>query len=155
MGLGACNVHDVQSVDRLVAGVDVSLKHDHILSKEYLWSFWIQVMFGGDVGEAVGENTTLRQNVVFEQEFGGLGAEDFIKGGEFPVPVFDVKDSLFKLRCSIFFVELSGAKQVELEESVEDFPTGGEVGCIGFAEVLREKCSSFGDCDVGVHLVEG
>ena len=135
MGLVAREVHDVQRVDDLVAGVDVSLKHDCTLVEELLWVFWVQVMVGGDVGEGVREKTEPYQNVVHEQELGGFGAEDFVKGGEGPILVLDVMDRLFKLGSSIFFAELFGAKLVDLEESVQDFSTRGEVGCIGFAEV--------------------
>ena len=139
MGLVAREVHDVQRVDDLVAGVDVSLKHDCTLVEELLWVFWVQVMVGGDVGEGVREKTEPYQNVVHEQELGGLGgqvgAEFFVKGGEGPILALDVIDRSFKLGSSIFFAELFGAKLVDLEESVQDFSTRGEVGCIGFAEV--------------------
>jgi hypothetical protein len=64
VGLVAREVHDVQRVDHLVAGVDVSLKHDHALVEELLWVFWVQMMVGGDVKEVCVENSEPHQNVV-------------------------------------------------------------------------------------------
>ena len=117
VGLDARKEHDVERVDRLVAGVDVSLEHDRRDSLKVLGFPWIKVMAGGDVGEVLREKTVPHLNGVLEHELGGLGAEDYVKGSEAPILLLDVVKNFFKLLSSKLFVECFGAKEVVCEES--------------------------------------
>ncbi len=154
MGLGARKVHDVESVNRLVPSVDVSLEHDHMLPIELFGKLWIEVMVERDVVKVSIEKTLPHYNEVLEHELGGLGAKDTVKGGEAPILCLDVVNNLFHLRCSKLFVECFGAKKVEFEESSQDFPTRADVCFVGFTKVFREKRGSFSDGDVGVNFVQ-
>ena len=110
MGLDADKEHDVERVEGLVSGVGVSLELDGRHFLEVLWSFWIKVMVGGDQGKVLREITVVHVNTVFEHEFCGLGAVEFVKGGEVPVLFFDVMEEIFKFFSSKFFAQLFGAK---------------------------------------------
>jgi len=112
VGLDARKEHDVQGVDRLVPGVDVSSEHDHRDTIEVLGILRIEVMAGDDGWEVLRETAVLHNNTVLEHEFGGLGAEDFVKGSEIPILLLDVLNNVFKLLSSKLFVQFFGAKQV-------------------------------------------
>lgn len=151
VGLDARKEHDVQGVDRLVPGVDVSSEHDHRDTIEVLGILRIEVMAGDDGWEVLRETAVLHNNTVLEHEFGGLGAEDFVKGSEIPILLLDVVNNVFKLLSSKLFVQFFGAKQVVCEESLQDFSRRGEVG---FTKMFREKHGSFRGRDVGIDFFQ-
>jgi hypothetical protein len=149
VGLDTDIVHDIERVEGLVSGVGVLLEHDDRHAFEVFGFLGIKVMAGDDHGEVLREITEVDLNTVLEHVFGGLGAVDFVKGGEVPILDLDVVQDVFKLGGSKLFAQLFGAKEVECEEFLQEFSTCGEILCIAFSKVLCEKVWSFGDRDFG------